>query len=470
MKKILILLVILLGVGGAAAGVIAYQSRPEVVMKNAIVGTAEGLLERDEVRPFRKVLTEGSLSFFFSEAMFEDGSPASSGISFEGKLYFGKGAVMAEDVLVKLGEREFAGDAYLSDELLYVSEEKTFMDAVGVRYDSLAAQLKNSIFAPTSGSDFALPEEIYDVILDIAEQTPISNAEEDATKLLESHEKPLLEILTKNILFTSAEEEIFLGGEKKTVRVVSAVLDGEALSYLLVDLYEYFKNDTTVPAFLDKYGSALLPSLKDAGEVDEDAESLGQWYKDLLAEEAEWIEDTCEDLRKDEELELKLSVVTPKLGSKAYRIVFELGADGLTDSRIVLDFGGKAARDARKISLSLDGIEYIYEITVDDAKAYEAALTYKADGFSPESYALKIDKEKKTFAFDYDENEILSGSYGEKTEDGKRTIFLESFEGVTMDLALAYDEEDAMPSAPTQYTTVDQITEEKLKAWISVFD
>ena len=79
------------------------------------------------------------------------------------------------------------------------------------------------------------------------------------------------------------------------------------------------------------------------------------------------------------------------------------------------------------------------------------------------------DSDKK-LRFNYDENEILSGSYGEKTEDGKRTVFLEKFESVATDLALTYDEEDAMPSAPTQYTTVDQITEEKLKAWISVFD
>ena len=168
-KTLIILAAAIVVVLGGAITAAAYFNSPKVVAMNAITGFVEDFIERDEFSVVTDMLDGGSLEASLSKLQ-NDGEDMLDGASFSGKVYFDKDAIMFENIAVSANGQKINGNIYLSEDMIYISEDELIKEAYGAEFDKLADDLKDSIFAYGSGSDYAIPsEEIYNAIIEILE-------------------------------------------------------------------------------------------------------------------------------------------------------------------------------------------------------------------------------------------------------------------------------------------------------------
>ena len=258
-KLVAIILSAVLLLGGAAVGLTVYNNTPEFVARNAILGMFQDLIKRDEINPLYNMITQGSLEASVSEFT-EDGEDLLEDTSIAGKLYFSKEAFMLENADVKLfgGDFHASGDIYLSDELIYIKEDHILGGAYGITPKELSADLRSSIFAPDSGSEYAIPdEEVFDAITETSDSADLDAMKKDAEKLLKKYIKQAWKIICDDAEFDSETTDVRLNGEKKTVRVVTIDVDTDAMASMLRDAYDFLKNDGDVVKFIETYQSSF---------------------------------------------------------------------------------------------------------------------------------------------------------------------------------------------------------------------
>ncbi len=476
MKKWILGIVIALLVGGAT-GVIIYERAPQNVIAGTVRGFYEDVLDREEIRPVHNVLTQGSVFAKMDECRYTyNGSDLMANTSFSGKLYFDDVAVMVEDAALEMEGIVLAADLYVSDEMLFVSEDKMFEDAYGIVYKTVAEEFRRSIFAYGSGSDYAIQDkEIYDMILNILESLGNEDMKTEGKALIKEHAKPIFEIFLDNLLIKSKNDEIRIGKEKQKVRVVTIEADGEALARIVRDLYDYLMEDDTIEDFLNEYADVMFSYLEMQSINIGTADTLGEFYRNELENLSEDIDDLCDELEDNSGSEIKISIVTPRMSKKLLKLSIKT-SDGYSVS---LDFGGKQIKKARKITLEVGSTTYLYEITQNDKRAYESVLECNGETL----LSVKINKDRNTFDIEAVEEVRLKGTFGERTSGGKRKINLNkvilyywNYQGdawilgkdeYLTDLEIIYDEKDEMPAIPKNYRTIDELTDAKIAFWIS---
>lgn len=469
-KKLIILAVAAFVFLSSVIAVTVISNTPKNVAMGAIGGFVDDALAREEVRPVRNVLTKGSVAVEMNKCKNGD-VDLMEDMAFGGKIYFGKNAIMAEAVSVKVGDIAVLGDVYLSDELIYISEEKMFNESIGMARATLAEEFKNSIFAYGSGSDYAIPdEEVYEMIVNVFEILEDESAPKEGEKLLKKHMKPISKIVLDNLEITSEGEKMRIGGSKKAVRVVTIEIDGKAIAGILTDLCDYLLEDDSIEEYLEEYVDELLPLFEYVyGMEVGDADSLAELYRDALEELSDNLDEICDSLEDDEEIDIKISLVTPKLSKKLLKVIVDIGED----EDFTIDFGGKSIKKAEKITAEFGDFKCSYKITENNGSAYESELEVGDETI----LSIEINKKKNTFVVEVDGLSV-EGSFTKKGFDGKQTILVEKVhygDGDSkvvykLDLSITYDEKDKMPKAPTEYMSLSEIKEDDIEAWIKEFE
>lgn len=483
-KIIAIIVAVVLVAGiGAGVGFSIYNNMPENVAARAVSGAVEDIFERDEIEPICKMLTGGSLSLSVGEISSDTEGVLFDG-SISGKIYFSKNALMLKDARFEYEDISVSGDAYVSDEMLYISESEILEGAYGVRFEDFARDLENSIFAYGSDSDYAFEDqEMYDRIIEYFEDFESSeDMEKDAEKLLKKHGKELWKIVCDNVEFEVETDNVRLNGEKKSVRVISIIVDGHAMSNIIADVYDYLCEDETIGEFLDEYGDgySLLMSEELSGDdeevldsLDED-KTLGEIYEEYLESLEDKIEDICHDIESDIDADLTFKIITPKHSDKLLRLEVEVdGGDILT-----VDFGEKGVKNTDKITVRAGDFKLTYEIDQNDRDAYESKLKINGETVC-EIYVDKDDKEyslslgdgqyviRGDFTTSHDTTTITVNEMTEKYEAYSEMIdgWTEITKTTEYDITIVIDEKDKMPSEPKDYDRISDITEEDIEGW-----
>jgi tetratricopeptide (TPR) repeat protein len=490
---ILVVLVALLGVG--AAGV--YFNTPELVAARALANMWEDFTERDEVKPIKETLSGGSVAFEMGEFT-EDGDTYFADGELSGKVYFSspstsklpiantdkKNAIMVKDLNFKYGDVKLSGEAYTDDTTFYVSETEYFKDAYGVNLNTIAEELAKSIFAPTSGSDYALDTETYDKLMSALEAIGDNNQfAKDAKELAEVVLKDIEKIIVENAEIESEFTKERLDGEKKDVRVIIITVGEEDIANMIMDVYEYLCNDEKIPEFLDKYEDIFMiaEDLYDTDMYD----SLGEAYEEKLEKSEDDIEEYCDDIEMDEDFEIK--IVTPRFSAKLLKL--EISYDN--DKILTIDCGEKGIKNTDKITVKLYDATFCYEIVEDTDSAFEAVITLKPYDGEKVDITFMIDKENSSYQINlidtytyYDYQYDVYGSYTgteEKTSvdewyvngnwitDGDTISFTIGkvankwnggiYETDFSNLKITLDRSDEMPAPLTEFKSVADVTE-----------
>ena len=142
---------------------------PSLVATRAVAGAVDDFSARKEFKPIIDTLSSafeyGSMDVSFKNLTENGGDYWDKETSFMGKLYFSKNAMLLDDVNLTLNGERISGEAYVSDEYIYVKEDNILKGTCGVYLPEFEYELKNSIFAPDSGSKYALDRDTYDRII-----------------------------------------------------------------------------------------------------------------------------------------------------------------------------------------------------------------------------------------------------------------------------------------------------------------
>ena len=489
MKKLLIMIICaVVGIGVLVTGFNAIFNSDKNVALRALDGALDGLCAREEVEYFTNLLNGGSVTANFKSANFRGADVKASA-----KLYLGleDNAMMFDEIsaTLKMGEEKVSitGSIYADTEKVYVKNDEILGGTYGVEKGTLAEGFKKSVFAPDSGSEMALDEELNELILKALEITESDLPEEmvnDATDLVDDYLTKVRKLIFKHAEYSNVSEEVKIGGEDIDARVVSVIITPETIVNFLEDFYDYLKEDDDLRDFVVNYYNEFKPVAElfvfSTAATDTDI-NIGEIYDEAIESLGEQIDAIVEKMKDEDEGFIALRLAMPSLSTNLMKAWIVTGSDvnDIEDDPDELmeiasiDFGEDGAEDTNAITIEYAGQKIKYTVTEEDD-----VTTYKiTDGNDYASIAFDDDKEQYTIKLQekttsYFEGEVtttyvISGNY---TTDGDASTFeldhikLNGEEIITeendFDFTLTFEESDGMPGAEKEIKSVLTMTEE----------
>ena len=495
MKKLLIMIVCaVVGIGVLVTGFNAIFNSDKNVALRAIDGALDGLCAREEVEYFTNLMNGGSVSVNYKNANLDGADVRASA-----KLYLEleDSTLMFDEISasVKMGEDKLSltGSVYADNEKVYVKNDEILGGAYGVEKGTLVEGFKKSVFAPDSGSEMALDEELYESIikaLEIAEGDLPDKVVKDATDLADTYLTKVRKLIFKHAEYSNVTEEVKIGGEKINARVISVIITPETIVNFLEDFYDYLKNDDDLRDFVVNNYNDFKPVtelfLMTKTGVDTDI-NVGEVYDEAIEGLGEQIDAIVESMKDADEGFVALRLAMPKLSTNLMKAWIVSGSD-VKDieedpdelvEMMSIDFGEDGAEDTNAITIEYAGQKIKYTVTEEDD-----VTTYKLSMGSDISFSLALDEEKKSFTIKanakapkynslWDVTEYVNAVYvisGDYTTDGDASTFeldhvkVDGEELLTeenkFDFSITFEESDGMPSAEKDIKSVLTMKEE----------
>lgn len=206
---------------------------------------------------------------------------ASEGMEASGKIAVSPEMALSIGAQLLLNGERFAGlTGYASTEAV-VLESSFLSKAYGVALDDLAENLKSSIFAPDSGSQFALDEDTYNTLLDVlsgeAAAAAVSGADTDAltdafSVLAEAAGQAANDVSSK-LAMESAPAVVNINGEDVDVTRMRVTVSTEAIISFYGEMLDALEGSTDLQAALATIVDAF-PTLAVAFTGGEDGEPV----------------------------------------------------------------------------------------------------------------------------------------------------------------------------------------------------
>lgn len=480
---ITVFVVIALAVGGTIMAVTILKE-PAVVATNALGGLVKDVLERDEIEPFCELFTSGSIEASL-DGMKANGFDSFGDSSVSGKLYFSEDALMLRNVNVNLadGALDLSGDAYISEDVIYVNEQEILGGTYGINFSTLADDLANSIFAPYSGSEYALDEKTYDTIIKRLDNVSENKMmQSDLEKLSRRVFLDLWEIVLDNAALSSEVVEIDLNGKSTKVRLISITIDSLAMQNIIRAMYEYFCESEEIVAFIEKNENALCGMLDALYPYDWDAYgSLAELYKEKMRELSDTVEDLCNELEPDFSA-LSINIATSRISGKLLKLW--IGDD--RETVLSIDCGKKGIRKTDTVTIEAGEVKILYKVDKKGIKKLGASIAIESHNQEIE-FSISIDKKEGTYTanFKHVKNEknyyvtewAASGNIATKGSAITFTIDKVNYKHrinnssdwwnrYELECEVIVKLEDEMPMPRKVYKTVADITEEDIENFV----
>ena len=477
---IIVIVVIALAVGGTVVAVTILKE-PAVVATNALGGLAKDALERDEIKPFCELFTSGSIEASL-DGMKVNGYDSFGDSSISGKLYFSEDAFMLRNVKVNLadGDVKLNGDAYISEDVVYVNEQEILGGTYGINFSSLADDFSNSIFAADSGSVYALDKETYDAIMKRLDNVSENKMmQRDLEKLSRRVFLDLWEIVLDHAELSSEVVEIDLSGKSSKVRLISITIDSLAMQNIIRAAYEYLCESKEIVAFIEKHEGALYGMLDVLYPYDWDAYgSLAELYKKRMSELSDTVEDLCKELESDFRA-LSINIATSRISGKLLKLWIE---DEL-ETVLSIDCGQKGMRKTDTVTIEAGEVKIVYKVDKKGFKKLGASIAIESHNQEIE-FSISIDKKEGTYTanFTHVKNEknyyltewVASGNIATKRSTTTFTIDKVNYKHrinnssdwwnrYELECEVTVKLEDEMPMPRKVYKTVADITEEDIE-------
>ena len=479
-KLLLVIVLVVLVVGGTFVTV-AMLNAPATVAANALGGLAKDALERDEIKPFCELFTSGSIEASL-DGMKVDGYDSFGDSSISGKLYFSEDAFMLKNVKVNLadGDVKLNGDAYISEDVVYVNEQEILGGTYGINFSSLADDFANSIFAADSGSVYALDKGTYDAIMKRLDNVSENKMmQRDLEKLSRRVFLDLWEIVLDHAELSSEVVEIDLSGKSSKVRLISITIDSLAMQNIIRAAYEYLCESKEIVAFIEKHESTLCGVLEALYPYDWDAYgSLAELYKKRMSELSDTAEDLCKELESDFRA-LSIHIATSRISGKLLKLWIE---DEL-ETVLSIDCGKKGMRKTDTVTIEAGEVKIVYKVDKKGFKKLGASIAIESRNQEIE-FSVSIDKKEGTYTanFKHVKNEknyyltewAASGNIATKRSTITFTIDKVNYKHrinnssdwwnrYELECEVTVKLEDEMPMPRKVYKTVADITEEDIE-------
>ena len=465
------------------------DTSPQAVLRNSLVSFVTDLAERDELKSLVNMYKNGSLKIEaeadLKEMMSATGGNAMEGdIAAGGKIYFGDKSLFLEniyaDIYVPDEELDFdiEGDAYLSRDYFYLSNESVLGGTVGIIRGEMKSALESSALLEAFDSETI---EILSIVMELYDGEEIDDAVDEATELIERYVEVVLDSIEKNAKYTEETKNVTVGGETVESRVITMTVDEKAVVGILNDLYDTVQNDKELRSLIVKYGDRVEEFSGMSGKEVEQA------FDEILSTLGGYLETLDEDIPKGA---IVVEVTTPKNASTLRKLVVS-GREGDEDliTFVTLDAGAEGAKTSDCIELNImDETVITYKVQKNDSNGYKSSLDvqYMATEWDENTgashsyldtmtvFTVDVDKKEETFEISIpDAGFTLGGTF--KTSGDTTTIVFNSISmrGETLnrgfELTIVIDENDKMPSVVNK-NDVTNIFDLTKGNWVDIGD
>ena len=315
-----------------------------------------------------------------------------------GKVYLNLSLAMKGKELADIG-------IYMDEKALAVQSDTLLGDdAYGLAFETLPDDLKKSIFAADSDTYYALPETVYNMLLQL-DESPIKlykEARGSMEDLMSEGGLKFLESLKKNAKLTEEEGKLSVGGSRVECKVIKAEADAEATRAILEDMAAWLKEDGTKEKLRRFFNVTVkIQEIAEGGKTEKDADDYLDEFYDSLDEALEETD--------DEETTVLFYISKENKQLIGLRLEYE-NEDGEGSLELVAgpDFENP---DEIRLTYNVDGTEDVMtlEVTENSDSTYAVTLTLDYEGYK-ETYDFEWEKKRGDFTISQNGRDLLTGS------------------------------------------------------------
>ena len=420
------------------------------------------------------MLSLASAAFAATDATSAEIIVSGDNFNLTGKLAYSEeenalsmGASMAVD-----GENTVDLTGYFSTKALVLVS--ALLDApYGIEYAKLAENLPDSVFAPDSGSQFALDQEDYDQLLELGSGVAAMGA--DAAELpdessvdisgLTDSVTALMPALTtafqaasQNMTMQTTTGKVSINGAEVNVQTVKVQYGTAAVAALVDSLLATAKDDEAVQNAM----IALIDFLNASGN---DMGVTGEEFVQAVVEQNQEMRDAVAEALADYDVAWELYLSSNEDGTAPVELGFQMTLDGET---VEVKLQMSESLDYLRLDLNAGGetAALVFAVTENS----EDALAFRFSVLSGEDEdAVVYTQDKKTQTFDVSMVETVSGQTTTTTvsghyvvEENLLSLVVDTLDGQDMGgsvtLNLRTNDTLTVPS----FTEITKLTEEEL--------
>ncbi len=343
----------------------------------------------------------------------------------------------------------------------------------GIEYAKLAENLPNSVFAPNSGSQFALDQEDYDQLLELvsgvaamgadAAELPdessvdISGLTDSVTALMPAL-TTAIQAASQNMTMQTTTGKVSINGAEVNVQTVKVQYGTAAVAALVDSLLATAKDDEAVQNAM----IALIDFLNASGN---DMGVTGEEFVQAVVEQNQEMRDAVAEALADYDVAWELYISSNEDGTAPVELGFQMTLDGETvEAKLQMS----ESLDYLRLELNAGGetAALVFAVTENS----EDALAFRFSVLSGEDEdAVVYTQDKKTQTFDVSMVETVSGQTTTTTvsghyvvEENLLSLVVDTLDGQDMGgsvtLNLRVNDTLTVPS----FTEITELTEEEL--------
>lgn len=343
----------------------------------------------------------------------------------------------------------------------------------GIEYAKMAENLPNSVFAPNSGSQFALDQEDYDQLLELvsgvaamgadAAELPdessvdISGLTDSVTALMPAL-TTAIQAASQNMTMQTTTGKVSINGAEVNVQTVKVQYGTAAVAALVDSLLATAKDDEAVQDAM----IALIDFLNASGN---DMGVNGEEFVQAVVEQNQEMRDAVAEALADYDVAWELYISSNEDGTAPVELGFQMTLDGETvEAKLQMS----ESLDYLRLELNAGGetAALVFAVTENS----EDALAFRFSVLSGEDEdAVVYTQDKKTQTFDVSMVETVSGQTTTTTvsghyvvEENLLSLVVDTLDGQDMGgsvtLNLRVNDTLTVPS----FTEITELTEEEL--------
>ena len=420
------------------------------------------------------MLSLASAAFAATDATSAEIIVSGDNFNLTGKLAYSEeenalsmGASMTAD-----GENTVDLTGYFSAKALVLVS--TLLDApYGIEYAKLAENLPDSVFAPDSGSQFALDQEDYDQLLelvsgaaamgaDAAELPDVSGVDisglTDSVTALMPALTTAFQAASQNMTMQTTTGKVSINGAEVNVQTVKVQYGTAAVAALFDSLLATAKDDEAVQNAM----IALIDFLNASGN---DMGVTGEEFVQAVVEQNQEMRDAVAEALADYDVAWEVYLSSNEDGTAPVELGFQMTLDGET---VEVKLQMSESQDYFRLDLNAGGetAALVFAVTENS----EDALAFRFSVLSGEDEdAVVYTQDKKTQTFDVSMVETVSGQTTTTTvsghyvvEENLLSLVVDTLDGQDMGgsvtLNLRTNDTLTVPS----FTEITKLTEEEL--------
>lgn len=343
----------------------------------------------------------------------------------------------------------------------------------GIEYAKLAENLPNSVFAPNSGSQFALDQEDYDQLLELVSgvaamgadaaalpdesSVDISGLTDSVTALMPAL-TTAIQAASQNMTMQTTTGKVSINGAEVNVQTVKVQYGTAAVAALIDSLLATAKDDEAVQNAM----IALIDFLNASGN---DMGVTGEEFVQAVVEQNQEMRDAVAEALADYDVAWELYISSNEDGTAPVELGFQMTLDGETvEAKLQMS----ESLDYLRLELNAGGetAALVFAVTENS----EDALAFRFSVLSGEDEdAVVYTQDKKTQTFDVSMVETVSGQTTTTTvsghyvvEENLLSLVVDTLDGQDMGgsvtLNLRVNDTLTVPS----FTEITELTEEEL--------